>query len=451
MKKKLPKITIVGAGLVGSLLSCFLAKRALQVDVYELREDMRKANISTGKSINLAISTRGWSALKKIGLKEKMEHLAIPMYSRFLHQSDGSSITQAYGKEGEAIYSISRGDLNKAMMVEAEKQGNVNFHFNKKCINIDFKTTTASFQDYKNKNIEELKSDLIFGADGSFSAVRYNMQKTDRFSYSQSYLKHAYKELAIPANEDGTHKLPKNHLHIWPRKSFMLIALPNLDGSFTLTLFLAFEGKNSFENLKTDKDIIAFFEKEFPTALDVMPDLLQDFRKNPIGSLATIKADPWVYNNVCLIGDAAHGVVPFYGQGMNSGFEDCRIIDEIIENDNSKNWKQIIDEFNTERVENGHAIADLAVRHFINMRDDTTDDKFLKRKAFEKIIMKNNSDFLPQYSMVSFSNTPYSVALKKGDSQIELLNALLQEYPNEKDWEKKEISEKVRKFLKSYK
>ena len=450
MSSNSPKITIVGAGLVGSLLSCFLAKRGFTVNAYELRQDMRKSNISAGKSINLAMSTRGWTALEKAGLKEKMEPLAIPMFSRMIHQSDGTTDIQAYGKEGEAIYSISRGDLNKIMMTEAEKEPNVNFHFNKKCLNIDFDNTVATFEDYKSKEIKEVKSDLIFGADGSFSAVRYNMQKTDRFSYSQSYLKHGYKELEIPANKDGTHKLPKNHLHIWPRKAFMLIALPNLDGSFTVTLFLAFGGINSFEKLSSDKEVLSFFEKEFPTALKHMPNLLDNFNSNPTGSLATIKADPWRKKNVCLIGDAAHGVVPFYGQGMNAGFEDCRILDDIIENHQGDNWTEILNDYNNLRVVDGQAIGDLAVRHFINMRDDTTDDNFLKRKAFEKIIMKNVPEFLPQYSMVSFSNIRYSVAMNKGDDQILMLEDLLKEYPNEKDWEQEEVFEKVRKFLKEY-
>lgn len=448
---KNPKVTIVGAGLVGSLFSCFLARRGYTVDVFERRQDMRKANISAGRSINLAMSTRGWTALEKAGLRELMEPMSIPMYSRMIHQADGTIDIQAYGKEDEAIYSISRGGLNKIMMQVAEQEPNVNFHFNKKCIDLDFEKTKATFEDLETKEITESESDLIFGSDGAFSAVRYEMQKTDRFSFSQTYLKHGYKELEIPAGPNGTHRIAINHLHIWPREGFMLIALPNLDGSFTVTLFLAFEGKYSFENLKTDEQIKAFFEAQFPTAIEHMPNYVADFRKNPTSSLATVKADPWFYKNVCLLGDAAHAVVPFYGQGMNAGFEDCRILDDIIDANHGENWSKILQEYSDVRIADGHAIADLAIRHFVNMRDDTQDDNFLKRKQFEKVVMKHIPEFLPQYSMVSFSNIPYSEALDKGDAQIIMLENLLKKYPNESDWEKAEVLDEVRSFLSHYK
>ena len=451
MKSDLPKITIVGAGLVGSLLSCFLAKRGYEINVYERRQDMRKANISAGKSINLAISTRGWLALEKAGLKTQMEPMAIPMHARMIHQEDGTTDVQAYGKDGEAIYSISRGELNKAMMTLAEKEPNVNFHFDSKCMQVDFDNNIVKFKNLETNETFDKKSDLIFGADGTFSKVRYIMQKTDGFSYSQTYLKHGFKELEIPANDDGTHRLPTNYLHIWPRKSFMLIALPNLDGSFTVTLFLAHKGEYSFEKLHSDIEILSFFREYFPTALQHMPDLLEDFHKNPESSLAYVKADPWVHQNTCLIGDAAHGVVPFYGQGMNAGFEDCRILNDIVEAHNGEDWDKILAQYNKSRVEDGQAIATMAAHHFVNMRDDTMNDDFLKRKKFEKIIMKNVPEFLPQYSMVSFSNIKYSVAMNKGNAQIVMLENLLKEYPNEEDWEKEEILGKVRSFLQEYK
>lgn len=448
MKK--PKITIVGAGLVGSLFSCLLAKRGYTVNVYERRSDMRKVNISAGKSINLAMSVRGWTALERAGLKETMEPLAIPMYARMIHQVDGTTDVQAYGKENEAIYSISRGDLNKIMMNVAEKEENVNFHFNKRCVEVDFKSTDITFQDLETNKTETISSDLIFGADGAFSAVRYEMQKEDRFSYSQEYLEHGYKELEIPAAADGSHRLAKNYLHIWPRESFMLIALPNLDGSFTVTLFMAFEGKFSFEKLHSDEEIMRFFKQHLPSALEHMPNLIADFHKNPTSSLAMVKCTPWVKNKVCLIGDAAHAVVPFYGQGMNAGFEDCRIFDELIDEHLDEDWDKILTAYSDARVKNGHAIVDLAKRHFINMRDDTQDDNFLKRKQMEKVLMKHIPDFLPQYSMVSFSNIPYAVAYQKGDEQVVLLEKLLGEHPNETDWEKPEVIAKAKQFLIDY-
>ncbi len=447
---KNPKVSIVGAGLVGSLFSCFLARRGYTVDVFERRQDMRKANISAGKSINLAMSTRGWTALEKAGLRELMEPMAIAMHSRMIHQEDGSIDVQAYGKEGEAIYSISRGDLNKIMMEVAEKEPNVNFHFNKKCVDVNFEETSLKFEDSETNESIESKSDLIFATDGAFSSVRYGMQKTERFSYSQDFLKHGYKELEIPANSDGTHRIPTNYLHIWPRKSFMLIALPNLDGSFTVTLFMAYEGKYSFENLKTDEEIMDFFKEHFPSALEHMPNLLQAYKENPTGSLVTVKCNPWVHKNICLMGDAAHAVVPFYGQGMNAGFEDCRILDDIIDKHQAEDWQAILAEYNEMRVPDGQAIADLAIRHFVNMRDDTQDDNFLKRKQFEKVLMKHIPEFLPQYSMVSFSNIRYSVALKKGDDQIVMLEKLLEKYPNESDWETDKVLNEMRSFLKKY-
>jgi len=441
-------VVITGAGLVGSLWACFMAKRGHQVHVFERRGDMRKETMSAGKSINLAMSTRGWNALKKIGMDEELKQIAIPMHGRIIHQEDGTTDFQAYGKEGQYIYSISRGELNKALMNKADENEHINFHFNHKCTNVDFKNNVVHVQGEHDTG--SFNADLIFGTDGAFSKVRYQMQKTPLFNYQQQYLEHGYKELSIPANDDGTHKLDKNALHIWPRESFMLIALPNLDGSFTVTLFLQFKGETSFENLNTNEEILAFFKKYFPTALEHMPTLLEDFQENPTASLVTVKCSPWHYKNACLMGDAAHAVVPFYGQGMNAGFEDCFVLDELIDEHQSDDWETVFEEYSSKHAPNGHAIADLALRHFIEMRDDTADDEFLMRKKLELHLMENYpGKYHSQYQMVTFSNTPYAEALKIGDKQTAFAEKLLQKFPTEDLWEGNDFKNEVENWFKN--
>jgi len=326
------RFTVAGAGLVGSLFALYLAKKGHRVDVFERRKDMRTETIGAGKSINLALSTRGWKALAGVGIEEDVMKMAIPMYKRVMHGLDGTLTDQAYGNEGEAIYSVSRGGLNALLMDLAEREEKVNFHFNEKCVDVDLNKATATFENYISKELTDVKADHVVGADGIYSAVRNQMQRQDRFNFEQRYIEHGYKELHIPANTDGTHQLEVNALHIWPRGSYMLIALPNLDGSFTCTLFFPFEGKYSFDSLKDDTDILSFFKDFFPDTVNLMPTLLKDFKDNPTASLGIIRCFPWtVSDKVMLIGDASHATVPFYGQGMNSGFEDCTIFNELME------------------------------------------------------------------------------------------------------------------------
>lgn len=293
-----------------------------------------------------------------------------------------------------------------------------------------------------------VKADLIFGTDGAFSSVRGELQKTPLFNYSQQYLEHGYKELRIPPNADSTHKLEKNALHIWPRKSFMLIALPNLDGSFTLTLFLQFKGPVSFEFLNTDQEITDFFKEYFPSALEHMPDVLKDFRDNPSSSLVTVRCQPWHYKNVCLLGDAAHAIVPFYGQGMNAGFQDCMVLDEVIERHQMDDWDAVFSEFTNIHAENGAAIAELALRNFIEMRDATSNDSFLLRKKLELYLMEQfPGKYLSQYQMVTFSNIAYKTALKRGDLQTAFAERLVEEFPNPEEWKSTLFLEKVERWL----
>lgn len=445
-KKK--TIAIAGAGLVGSMWACYMANKGHNVHVFERRGDMRKENVDAGKSINLALSTRGWNALEKIGLKDELLSISIPMKGRMIHQVDGTTDFQAYGKEGQAIYSISRGELNKTLMNTADKNDHIQFHFNHKTTDVDIQNNIISFKSYLTGAESQMKCDAIFGADGAFSAVRYRLQKTNMFNYSQQYLAHGYKELTIPPTKDGQHRIEKNALHIWPRKSFMLIALPNLDGSFTVTLFLAFEGEDSFAKLNTDDEITSFFQTHFPTALAQMPNLLEDFRENPTASLVTVKCNPWHSQHTCLLGDAAHAVVPFYGQGMNAGFEDCYVLDKIIEDEGDDNWDKAFNRYSKEHAMNGQAIADLALRNFIEMRDSTADDRFLLRKKLELFLMENYpNQYASQYQMVTFSNRPYQEALQKGDMQTQFAETLIDEFPNPAEWQENAFQNKVKDWL----
>jgi kynurenine 3-monooxygenase len=407
------KASVIGSGLVGSMLALFLAKRNYEVKVYERRPDMRKQKIDGGRSINLALSDRGLKALNKLGLATEVKKMTIPMHGRMVHGIDGSLNYQPYGKEGQYINSISRGGLNELLINEAEKHNNVQFFFEHKSIDVDFKTNEVVIE-AAGKNIKT-ESDLVFGADGAFSAVRNALMKTERFNYSQQYLPHSYKELNMQPDANGNWKMEKNALHIWPRKSFMLIALPNLDGSFTCTLFLAHEGDISFANLQTEAQVTAFFQEYFPDTIELMPNYLEEFFGNPIASLVTVKCFPWTANNkICLLGDAAHAIVPFYGQGMNCGFEDCDVLDDLIDS-YQEDWTTILQQFQTLRKPDGDAIADLALRNFIEMRDLVADENFLIRKKIEKAMHERHpEDFVPLYSLVTFGHTRYSEALRLG-------------------------------------
>lgn len=431
MKRK--KISIVGAGLVGSLLAIYLRKQGHEITVFEHRQDLRKANISAGKSINLALSTRGWKPLKEVGLEDELLEMIIPMKGRIMHDQAGQITFQPYGKEGQVINSISRGGLNALLINKAEELGVV-FKFEHKCIYVDLDQTRIDLNNAGEKFT--VQSDLIFGTDGAFSAVRAAMQKQDRFTYSQSYIPHGYKELVIPATASGDFAINKNGLHIWPRGEYMLIALPNLDGSFTVTLFLPFEGDGyAFENLNTDKEIINFFREVFPDALEYMPTLLKDFRANTASSLVTVKSYPWIKNNTMLLGDAAHAVVPFYGQGMNCGFEDCYELTKTIEKFGD-DWTLIFDYFNATRPQNTNAIADLALENFIEMRDKVADENFLLRKKIEAHInYLYPAKWIPQYSMVTFNDSiSYAEAMQKGILQQKIMDKVMADPSIEKKW-----------------
>jgi kynurenine 3-monooxygenase len=419
-------VTILGAGLVGSLLSIILRKRGYEVTIYERRPDMRSASIAAGRSINLAMSARGWKALDLAGLRKDMEAIAIPMYGRYLHQADGSAASQQYGKNNEAIYSVSRGELNKQLMTLAEKQG-VKINFEHRCTKVDVADNKLYFQ-FPGGSEKTITADLLFGADGAFSALRTSYTHMDRVNASQVYLEHGYKELSIPPDANGNMRMEKNALHIWPRKNFMLIALPNTDGTFTCTLFLPFEGDISFAKLKTKEDVTKFFNEQFPDAVPLMPTLLEDFFNNPTSSLVTEHIHPWHYaDKSALIGDAAHAIVPFYGQGMNAGFEDCTVLAGLLDK-HGEDWATILKEYQRKRKPNGDAVAHLALLNFVEMRDKVADPVFLERKKIEKELGKNYPDrFISVYEMVSFSHIPYSTALSCIHAQDQLLKTIMDE------------------------
>jgi kynurenine 3-monooxygenase len=432
-------IAIAGAGLVGSLLAIYLKKRGYAVTVFERRGDMRKKGAEAGRSINLALSNRGIRALEEVGLADELKKVAIPMHGRMMHDKQGKLNSFAYGKEGQFINSVSRSGLNIVLMNEAEKLG-VTFKFDQRITKVDLEKTSLtigpqSTVDSRPLTVDE-KFDLIIGADGAFSVVRGSFQFTDRFDYEQDYIDHGYKELHIPPGVNGSFQLEKNYLHIWPRESFMMIALPNPDGSFTCTLFFPFEGNPSFDSLKTKQDVEKFFDETFPDAKRLIPDLLHDFDLNPTSSLVTIKCYPWVRNKTLLIGDAAHGIVPFYGQGMNAGFEDCRILNDLL-NQHQDNWDVVLPEFQKLRKPDTDAIAQLALDNFIEMRDLVADADFLLRKKIEGKLYELFPDkWIPLYPMVTFMDSMrYSDALRIGRKQKKIMDEVMKTPNLESAWQ----------------
>ncbi|RZJ75631.1 MAG: FAD-dependent monooxygenase [Flavobacterium sp.] len=442
------KIAVVGSGLVGSLLAIYLKRAGHTVHVYDRSPDIRTIQFS-GRSINLAMSHRGWRALDDIGLGDEIRKIAIPMEKRAIHTVENPLIYQYYGKDGESIYSISRGLLNREMITLAEAEG-VDFFFNSRIWDVTLAEATLHIGETERGAWEDLKYDKVFGADGAFSRVRHRMQRQNMFNYSQEFLNTGYKELNIPANADGTHKLDKNSLHIWPRNEFMLIALPNLDGSFTCTLFMPFEGENSFEALKDEKTLEQFFAKYFPSTIDVIPKLVEDFFKNPTSTLVTMKCFPWTYEDkVALIGDACHAIVPFYGHGMNAGFEDITILNEMIQK-YGDDWTTIFKEYENSRKPNTDAIAELSYRNFMEMSSGTADAKFLLQKKIEKIFSEKYPEkWMPLYSRVTFSHRPYSEALAIGDRQKEIMDEVMLLDNIEEKWDSAEVEEKIIELLKA--
>lgn len=440
-------IAIVGSGLVGSLLAIYLRKEGHKVTVFDRRPDIRTVEFS-GRSINLAMSNRGWNALQQVGLEDEIKKIAIPLYQRAMHVDGVPLYYQKYGKDDEAIWSTSRGLLNRKMIDLAEAEG-TKFRFSEKVWDVDLPEAKIYTGETEKGVWEEYKFDCVFGCDGAFSRVRHKMQRRSRFDYSQEFIKVGYKELSILPNEDGTHKLDKHSFHIWPRGKFMLIAMPNIDGSFTCTLFMPFEGEISFESITNKAEAKDFFSTHFPNVMPDLDNLIGDFFKNPTSAMVTMKCFPWTYwDKAVLVGDSAHAIVPFYGQGMNAGFEDIYVLANMLKK-YPDNWTLAFEEYEKERKPNADAIAELSYRNFVEMSSKTADPMFLLQKKIEKKFAAEYPEkWLPVYSRVTFSNRPYAEALALGDEQEAIMKKIMQ-LPNiEEKWDSEEVTNKIIELLK---
>src|SRR3954451_10506690 len=413
------KFTVIGSGLAGGMMAAFLGRRGHEVELFERRSDPTAGNLVGGRSINLALSTRGIHALQQLGIGDEVMQHAIPMRGRMIHDKSGKLHFSPYDADpNKCINSIGRGALNTVTIEAAQRYPNVRVRFNHRCTDVDLDEPAARLINSETNEEITARGDAIIGVDGAFSAVRRGMQRLDRFEYSQTYLPHGYKELTIPPAADGSWCMEKHALHIWPRKSFMMIALPNPDGSFTCTLFWEFTGPRSFETTTTDDEVRRFFDEEFPDAVPLMPTLLEDFRENPTGSLVTIRCAPWNHRDkVALVGDAAHAVVPFYGQGMNAAFEDCVVLDECLA-EMPENRKLAFAHYFARRKENTDALANLAVENFIEMRDKTASKTFRAKKKLDHLLQTALPRiYLPLYTMVTFTRIPYANAARRAHRQ----------------------------------
>ncbi|MBT8268594.1 MAG: FAD-dependent monooxygenase [Bacteroidia bacterium] len=442
-------VLLIGAGLCGSLLALRLGQRGYRVRVMEKRPDLRKVDISAGRSINLAFSDRGLKAMRMVGIEDKVLPLCIPMHGRMLHDKSGQTKMSNYsGRKHEYINSISRGQLTALLMDEAEELENVSIEFNKKCTHIDFEHKKVSFFCYESKREFEIQADVIFGADGAGSVLRknYYLAKKFLFSFSQNFLSHGYKELTIHPDKGGGFKTFKNALHIWPRGEYMLIALPNLDGSFTVTLFLSYnEGEYNFNNLTDPEAVMDFFREEFPDTLALMPNVVDDFFENPTAPLGTVKCSPWNFEgNSLLIGDAAHAIVPFYGQGMNASFEDVVELDKCIEK-HEGDWEAVFNLFEQTRKPDTDAIADLAIDNFYEMRDHVANPIFQEKRKLEMALESQFPDeYNSKYSLVTFNeDIGYRDAMIMGRAQDKAILNMIADQEINYDESLKEILKKV--------
>jgi len=417
------RILIVGAGLAGSLLACDLGAAGFSVAVYERRPDPRAAGFHGGRSINLALSTRGIHALEQVNLARQVLEDAIPMRGRMMHYINHQRAFQPYSKDpNDAINSVSRSGLNITLLNACEQYDHVQLYFQHKCLDVNLERPSVDFTNEQTGETLTVNADVVIGADGAFSAIRSRLQRTDRFNYAQQFLAHGYKELSIPPTDAGAFAMEPNALHIWPHGGSMMIALPNKDRSFTCTCFWPFEGEHSFAAIQSADDVKPFFEKYYPDAVPLMPTLVDDFMNNPTSSLVTIRCEPWHYEDkVLLIGDAAHAIVPFYGQGMNCAFEDCTILMDMIrshQHDDAIKWRDVLSTFSAKRKDDADAIADLALDNFIEMRDKVGSKAFLMKKRLEHVLHRLFPEtFKPLYNMVTFSRIPYADARRRAQRQ----------------------------------
>jgi kynurenine 3-monooxygenase len=428
------EVTIIGAGLAGSLLTVMLARRGFHVQAIERRPDPRRGPAKGGRSINLALSTRGIHALRQIGLVDEIMKVAIPMKGRMIHPVSGPLTLQRYGKDdSEVIYAISRAHLNLTLLSAAAAYPEVAFQFDTRLTDMDLLVGEIMLREETSGRHHSRPAGTVIGTDGSASALRLALQQHGRFNLSQHYLDYGYKELTLPAGPGGTFLMEKNALHIWPRGSYMLIALPNIDGSFTCTFFFPFEGRLSFAGLDSRQKVKSFFTEQFSDAVALMPDFVDEYHAHPTGAMVTIKCEPWHFQDrTVLLGDAAHAIVPFFGQGMNCAFEDCTVLDTCLEREaagqktsHPLDWHKIFSAYESSRKPNTDAIADLAIENFVEMRDLVAQPKFqLKKKIEQALQARYPETFVPKYSMVTFHRVPYTVALERGRLQDRILEEL---------------------------
>lgn len=437
---------IVGAGLVGSLWAVYLSKAGYKVTIYERRSDIRLAEISAGKSINLALSARGWKALDTVGVGDEIREIAIPMYGRTMHDTKGNLTYQPYGKEGEAIYSVSRGGVNARMMDIAEHKGGATIHYNHECVGADTKKGIVHLK--KKETGEQIsdQADVVFAADGAFSAMRYHaFQKLDRFNFSQRFIEDGYREILLPAGENGDYQIEKNALHIWPRGRFMMIALANEDGSFTCTLFMPHEGDaGSFDKLDSKESVNEFFKTTFPDFYEMMPNVGEAWGDHPLASLGIMRSYPWHDGKTALIGDSAHATVPFYGQGMNGAFEDCTVLDGLMKKHN-EDWDKVFAEYSEVRKPDGDALQDLSLDNYYVMRDFVADPDFLLQKKIEAKFSSLYPDkWMPLYSQVTFSEIRYSEAYANGKRQDKIMKDVMTSIEDiESNWDSDKVMAKI--------
>ena len=444
------RIIISGAGLVGSLLSVYLSRKGYRVDVYDRNPDPREASNEnrTGKAFNLTLCDRGFKALDEVGVGDHIRSLSVPAYGRFVHNEQGELAYQPYGNNSEALYSILRSDMSAAMVDFAARQPNVQFHFHEKCVGLALAPLEVEFKNTKTGAQRREKAYLLFGADGAFSGVRTYLQRFHRVSYAQEFLDQGYKELTVPATATADWVAEKNVLHMWPRGRYMLLGFPNPDGSFTCSLHMPFDGPESFASVETESEVIAFFQEKFPDVIDHIPNLVEEFNSSPPHPMVMVKCSPWtLQGKVALIGDAAHVLYPYYGQGANSGFEDCSVLMECLEK-YGDDWKTVFSEYERLRKPNMDAISALVTEHYVEIRDLLGDPKFLLRKALERKINQMFPDrYLPLYSMIAFTCIPYVEALRIDREQRSMIDYLMNTPEIQANLDSKEVENLITQLV----
>jgi kynurenine 3-monooxygenase len=443
------KVIIVGAGLAGSYMAYAMGKKGYEVQVFEKRPDPRKSNYGSGRSINLVVSHRGWTALAYAGIEEEIRKIVVPAYGRQIHDLEGNESYFAYNIDNKAIHSISRGEFNKTLVELAEALPNVTITFDAFCEHVDFNAGTVHMK--QGQQLNAYSADLIVGADGTGSSVRGALMKQPRFNYSQHFIDSGYKEVHIPAGSNGEPQLNIDALHIWPRREFMLMGLANTDNGFTGTVFAPFDGEYGLDHLKTGEDGMRYFEKYFKDAIPLIPNLEEQWESNPTSALACIRCEPYHWGtNTMLIGDAAHATVPFYGEGMNGSLEDVRVFLELLDEHGDSDMKKVLEIYTEQRVPAGNALVDLSLRNFIEMRDLVADPSFQLRKKIERKVQANHPDkWTPLYTLVKFTNIPYHEAKEEGERHDRIMEEILAMDGVEEHWDSDEVEQEVLRLFES--